>query len=172
MSQVTLTKGQYANLVVEQRGVDVVARLFSPDGKLIVELDAESRTQGQESLEVVADATGTYKVVVGAMYKLLPAGRYEIRLAELRAATPKEGSLEEARRLQTQARWVFNAGDYDEARITSENLTVGSRVFGNWQRRGLYYPGKITDRRGDTITILYDDGDRETTTIAVVRVKR
>lgn len=70
---------------------------------------------------------------------------------------------------------AFDDGDEewaDEARITSENLAVGSRVFGNWERRGLYYPGKITDRRGDTITILYDDGDRETTTIAVVRVKR
>jgi len=70
---------------------------------------------------------------------------------------------------------AFDDGDAewtDAARITNENLVVGSRVFGNWQRRGMYYPGKITARRGDTITILYDDGDQETTTIAVVRVKR
>jgi hypothetical protein len=70
---------------------------------------------------------------------------------------------------------AFDDGDEewaDAARIAGENLTAGSRVFGNWQRRGIYYPGKITDRRGDAITILYDDGDRETTTIAVVRVKR
>jgi len=70
---------------------------------------------------------------------------------------------------------AFDDGDEewtDDARITAENLTVGSRVFGNWKRQGLYYPGKITARRGNTITILYDDGDQETTTIAVVRVRR
>ncbi|HJU56393.1 MAG TPA: tetratricopeptide repeat protein, partial [Pyrinomonadaceae bacterium] len=129
--QVTLTEGQFANFVVEQRGVDVLTRLFSPDGKLIVELDAESRTQGQESLEVVADATGAYKVVVSAKYKLLPAGRYEIRLAELRAATQKEGSLEEARRLQTQARRVFNAGDYGEAiRLGEKSLSLRQGILG------------------------------------------
>lgn len=70
---------------------------------------------------------------------------------------------------------VFDDGDEewtDATRIAAEDLTVGSRIFGNWERRGLYYPGKITARRGNEITILYDDGDRETTTIAVVRVRR
>lgn len=72
-------------------------------------------------------------------------------------------------------RVVFDDGDEEwteAARITAENLTVGNRVFANWKRQGLYYPGKITARRGNTITILYDDGDQETTTIAVVRIKR
>lgn len=70
---------------------------------------------------------------------------------------------------------VFDDGDEEwttATRITRENLTAGSRVFANWKHGGKYYPGKITSRRGNTITILYDDGDRETTTLSVVRVLR
>ncbi|HWT03515.1 MAG TPA: CHAT domain-containing protein [Pyrinomonadaceae bacterium] len=129
--QVTLAKKQYANFIVEQRGIDVVVRLFGPDGKLIVELDAESRTQGQESLDVVADTAGAYKVEVGTKYKLLPAGRYEIRLAESRAATEKDSSLEEARKLHSQARRVFNAGNYDEAvKLAEKSLSLRESILG------------------------------------------
>lgn len=129
--RLTLSLGQYANFIVEQRGIDVVVRLFGPDGKLIVELDAESRTQGQESLEVVADAAGAYKVEIGTKYKLLPAGRYEIRLAELRDATEKDSSLEEARKLHSQARRVFNAGNYDEAvKLAEKSLMLKERILG------------------------------------------
>ena len=45
--QLALTEGQYANITVEQRGVDVAARLFGVDGKLIAEFDFESRNQGR-----------------------------------------------------------------------------------------------------------------------------
>ncbi len=54
--------------------------------------------------------------------------------------------------------------------VVSENLKVGDRVLANWEGRGEYYPGRITRRDGRSIDILYDDGDRETTTIDVVRV--
>jgi hypothetical protein len=50
----TLAEGQYAGVKVEQRGVDVVARLFGPDEKVIFEFDSEMRRQGLEKVEVVA----------------------------------------------------------------------------------------------------------------------
>jgi hypothetical protein len=52
------------------------------------------------------------------------------------------------------------------------DLQIGDRVFGRWQHGAVFYPGKLTGRRGETIDILYDDGDRETTTISMVRVRR
>jgi hypothetical protein len=70
---------------------------------------------------------------------------------------------------------VFDDGDEEwteASRVSAENLAAGDRVFGNWKREGKYYPGRITSRQGNTITILYDDGDQETTTIASVRVRR
>jgi hypothetical protein len=55
-------------------------------------------------------------------------------------------------------------------RISAENLEAGDRIFANWKGQGVYYPGRIASRDGQTIHINYDDGDRETTTIGVVRV--
>ena len=55
-------------------------------------------------------------------------------------------------------------------RVVAEDLKVGDRVLANWKNQGQYYPGRITRRDGQTIDVLYDDGDRETTTIDAVRV--
>lgn len=69
---------------------------------------------------------------------------------------------------------VFDDGDEEwttRSRIAPLKLTVGRRVFANRKHEGDYYPGKIIARRKNTITILYNDGIRETTTIAVIRVK-
>ncbi len=97
--QITLNAGQFASATVQQRGIDVVVRLFAPDGKLIDEVDSESRPHGQETLEVAAVTTGALRIEITPRYKFLPAGRYEIRLLEVRSATERDNSLQEARRL-------------------------------------------------------------------------
>src|SRR5207237_4231361 len=84
--QLTLTDGQYAGLTVEQRGIDVVVQLLAADGKLIAEFDSEGRSVGEEKVEAVAETAGSYRLLVKAKYPKLPAGRYEIRLTETRAA--------------------------------------------------------------------------------------
>ena len=78
--QITLASGQFASLIVQQNGIDVVARLFAPDDKLIGEIDNESRAHGQEILEWVAPASGAYRIEITPRYKSLPPGRYEIRV--------------------------------------------------------------------------------------------
>ena len=44
--QLWLTAGQYTHLVVEQRSIDIVALLFGPDGKKLVEVDRWNTTSG------------------------------------------------------------------------------------------------------------------------------
>jgi hypothetical protein len=53
-----------------------------------------------------------------------------------------------------------------------EDIREGDRVFGNYQNGGKYYPGRVTQRNGPAIHIIYDDGDEEDTTISFVRVLR
>ncbi len=67
----------------------------------------------------------------------------------------------------------FDDGDTDtvDAKgISYHTVTEGSRVEGNWLAGGLYYPGRITHRRGSAIHIVYDDGDEEDTTLGFVRL--
>src|SRR5437870_3083520 len=44
--QITLSAGQYLNVMVEQQGIDVVVALFGPDGKKLIEVDSPNGTQG------------------------------------------------------------------------------------------------------------------------------
>src|SRR5437588_1497325 len=124
--QITLASGQYALLTVQQNGIDVVAKLFAPDDKLIGEVDNDSRAHGQEILEVVALTSGAYRIEIAPRYKSMPPGRYEIRVAQVRAATERDASLDEARRLHAQARREYLAGKYTEA-IQTEQKSLGIR---------------------------------------------
>ena len=52
------------------------------------------------------------------------------------------------------------------------DIDVGDRVYGKWQEGNYYYPGKVAEKRGEEIYVHYDDGDKEWTTISMVRVTR
>jgi hypothetical protein len=46
--EIPLTGGQYTSLTVEQRGIDMVAGLFGPDGRVNNDYDSVDRGRGQE----------------------------------------------------------------------------------------------------------------------------
>ncbi|HSE36606.1 MAG TPA: tetratricopeptide repeat protein, partial [Blastocatellia bacterium] len=117
--------------MVEQHGVDVGVRLFGAEGQFIGVFDSEYRSQGEERVELVAEAAGTYRLSVAASSKSGPAGSYEIRLAELRAATSNDRSLQEARKLETNFDRAFSAGKYEDARQSAERaLAICENVLG------------------------------------------
>lgn len=95
--------GQFASVIIEQRGIDVEVGVFEPDGNLIARVDTEARRYGEEKVEFVGAKTGMHRVIVQNKVVSTVAGQYTIRLQELRAATPKDHSLNEARRLYTEA---------------------------------------------------------------------
>jgi CHAT domain-containing protein/Tfp pilus assembly protein PilF len=118
--QVSLSERQFANVIVEQRGIDVIVRVIGVDGKLIAEVDSEIRLQGRETMALVSEAAGNYTVEIEAKYKTFPAGRYQVVLTGLRDATDQDRSLLEARRLYNEAFRLVPAGKYDQARAVLE----------------------------------------------------
>ena len=113
--QITLAANQYLNVVVEQRGIDVVVTLFGPDGKLVFEFDNENRIQGEEKVTQIAAVAGSYRLNVQAKQPTAAVGRYEIRLVELRAATQQERVLQEVRGLSVEVKSLRLAGKYVQA---------------------------------------------------------
>src|SRR5215470_3808792 len=93
--RIRLAADQFLKAVIEQDGIDVVARLLGPDGKQIMRSDTESRLRGSETVEHVAEAEGDYRLVVQPGRKEAPEGAYEIRIEELRAATENDRALHE-----------------------------------------------------------------------------
>ena len=49
-------------------------------------------------------------------------------------------------------------------------ITVGTRVKGNWHNQGILYLGKVIEINGDQYHIEYDDGDKEWTTIDKLQI--
>src|ERR1051326_790419 len=129
--QIVLGQGEYGSVIVEQRGVDVVVKCIGTDGKLIAEFDSENRTSGEERAELAAAAPGSYRFDIEPKYKMLPRGRYQIRLAELRISTEKDRQLQEARELYTKAYYSIVAGKYDEAETMLETaLSLRQKAMG------------------------------------------
>jgi CHAT domain-containing protein/Tfp pilus assembly protein PilF len=113
--RIRLAVDQFLKAVIEQDGIDVVARLLGADGEQIMEFDSERRLRGREMIEQVAEAGGDYRLVVEPKQKGAQAGGYEIRVEELRAATENDRALKEARKLYKKATDLRNSGKYNEA---------------------------------------------------------
>jgi CHAT domain-containing protein/Tfp pilus assembly protein PilF len=113
--QLTLAADQYLLVVVEQRGIDVLVQLLGPDDRQIIEFDSEIRDYGQEPVSQVAEVSGSYRLNLRAKLAVAQAGRYEIRLVELRAATGRDRALQEGRQLLAEGVRLNRAAKYAEA---------------------------------------------------------
>src|SRR5262249_10999424 len=88
--RLTLMEGQYVRVVVEQKGIDVVVVLLGPDGKKLDEVNHRGALQATELLSFIATIPGNYRVEVHPKANDAPAGRYEIKIADLRIATDRD----------------------------------------------------------------------------------
>ena len=101
-------------LVVEQRGIDVVVRLFGPDGTNLLEVDSPNGTQGPEPLSFIVEKAGTYSLEIEAMDKTAPSGRYELKSEAVRPATGQDRAVMEIEKLNTEVEKLRQAGKYDQ----------------------------------------------------------
>lgn len=88
---VTLEENTWIQFVVEQQGIDVVVKTFSPEGRALGEFDSPNGNDGPEHVSFVATAAGIYRITVS---QLDPAattsGRFQIKILEQRKATEQE----------------------------------------------------------------------------------
>jgi CHAT domain-containing protein len=127
---IALDAGEHARVVVEQRGVDIVAQLRDGDGRVIAEVEDELGPLGEETVGIVADAAARYEVVIRAAPGTAGPGGYAIRVDARRRATDADRALYEARTLRASAERLYQQGRFDAARSLLERaltLTEASR---------------------------------------------
>ncbi len=128
--QINVAAGSFLKVVVEQRGVDVALRLFGPDGKQIEEVDSPNGTEGPESFAVVTDRAGVYRIEVQSLDEQAPAGKYEIKVAELKPAGQMEREIARADSLHRKAVGLEVSGNYGEAsKLAEEALAVMEKLY-------------------------------------------
>jgi hypothetical protein len=151
--QITLTEGQYLRVVVEQRGVDVVVTLLSPDGKKLIEVDSPNGTQRPEPMQWVVEAAGTYWLEVRSLENNAKPGRYEAKIVELRTATGRDRDLAEADKLYNESVGLREKGQYGQAIPLAERALAISE-----KRLGAEHPDTATSL-DNLAGLYYDKGD-------------
>lgn len=128
--QINLNAGQYAKVVVEQIGVDVVSKLFGANGSYLTRYDNEIRLKENESVEFVANQQENYRIQIQSTSKS-NFGVYKIHLIEVREATKRDQTIFEARTLIEKAAELRLSGKYDESlQLSSRALEIAEKELG------------------------------------------
>ncbi|MGH9880896.1 MAG: tetratricopeptide repeat protein, partial [Pyrinomonadaceae bacterium] len=117
--QIALAANQFFDVLVEQRGVDVVVRLIGQQGEMLREVDSPNGTEGPEPISWVTEAAGVYRLEVSPLEQGAKAGRYGMKVVELRAAMPQDKDVISAER-------AFAEGD--QLRLTQKPEPLRSAI--------------------------------------------
>ncbi|MCI0420171.1 MAG: tetratricopeptide repeat protein, partial [Acidobacteria bacterium] len=120
--QISLSAGQYLRVMVEQRGIDVVAALFGPGDQQVGEFDR--RWLGAEPVSLIADVSGTYRLEIRSVQKTATQGRYQIRIQELRESAPQDKNYLAAERASTEGKRLLTQGIAASLRQAREKYEV------------------------------------------------
>jgi hypothetical protein len=112
--EVSLKRGQSADVVVQQKGVDVVVELRAPNGALLDEVDGPTGRNGDERFEIFAKDAGRYAVTVRPFDAKEPAGTYRIEVKEIRGVAATRALLDARRDARNRAgAWLRERADVE-----------------------------------------------------------
>ena len=120
--QLRLEAGQFVHVLVDQRGIDVVVKVYGPDGKQVAEVDGPSGMQGPESVYLVAEVDGSYRIEIHPVEARAAPGSYEVRIKELRRATTQD-------RTRISAQTAYAEGDRARLRGTRASREEAIKKF-------------------------------------------
>ena len=98
-----LEKGQFVNLSVEQRDVDVITKVFTPTGELVGEFDTPTSGRGTEAIRIGTDAAGEYRIDIYTLSERAEPGEYKLEIAAFRPLTDRDNKILAAVKLHQQA---------------------------------------------------------------------
>src|SRR6266540_4666044 len=179
--KITMTSGQYLRITVSQLGIDALVALFTPDSKKIGEVDLEPSIGRSETILVIAEVEGAYRIEVRSAEKTAQTGRYGIKVEELRDATTEDkyrvaawalfreaaplgqGTLEQRRKgiekYQEALELYRRAGDRGGEAETLHNIGLVYSSFGETRKALEKYNEALPirraagDRRGEGATL-------------------
>ncbi|HKY28004.1 MAG TPA: CHAT domain-containing protein [Pyrinomonadaceae bacterium] len=100
--RISLPSGQFFHALVEQKNIDVIVRLFGPDGEKLSVTNGPNPWDAEPVL-IVAAKTGDYRVEISSEDSKAKPGRYKIQIIADRVATPADKGHVAAQRLFEEA---------------------------------------------------------------------
>jgi tetratricopeptide (TPR) repeat protein len=170
-----LKEGEYARILLFQLSINVAVECFGPDGKLRFDADTEFIDE-YETIELIGDAAGIYRLRVTAPDKHAPTGRYNITFQGAETAT-------DLHKIRIAAARAFSQGRKSILEPGRENMPKAIRDFetaaGHWhdardlieEARSLMIAGvfwamygdrqKAFDREDRAMSVAQASGDRK-----------
>jgi CHAT domain-containing protein/Tfp pilus assembly protein PilF len=129
--QIELREGQYTKIEIGSRSLRAGVRVFDPAGEVISENDVNQNSQARQTIEIVAEATGGYRLTVEGKAKDTEAQTYTVQLALARPASDVEAQTYQAQRLHNKASALISTAKYDEAQALEEKaLALREKALG------------------------------------------
>jgi CHAT domain-containing protein len=152
--QLPLAEGEFARVIVEQKGIDLVVKVRDADDEEVGEVQNEIRPQGEERVDVVGAKGGMHTLTIVAADGAIESGLYTIRLDMRRLATDGDRVIQEARSLRTSAAHLQRAARFDEARSLFERaLNLADEALGHDDA----YVAMVSFDLGDNALERHDD---------------
>jgi CHAT domain-containing protein len=151
--RVALDSRQYLRVRVEHWGIELGVAWYGPNGEVLAQFNG--RQSGSMPISLIAETSGDYRLEVRSLEKGPVSGRYQVRIEEMRPATPKDEQRIAAEMLfaegeRLRAEWTVESRrkaikKYEEARVLWR--TVGDPVEEAGTRRII---GQIYQQLGDS----------------------
>lgn len=132
---ITLRRGEFLRVEIEQHGVDVVATLRSESGAELVAVDLRRRF-GREPMSYEAVEEGNYRLEVRPTATTAPAGRYELTWVVSTGATARQREQLAAELLLAEVIALWRSDEEEKLR---EGIAKGERSVAQWRRLGDKY---------------------------------
>jgi CHAT domain-containing protein/Tfp pilus assembly protein PilF len=147
---IPMAAGRFADVTVEQKGVDVAVSLRGPEGRVRASIDSPNGSRGPELIPFLSDAAGTYRLEIRAS----GAGPYEVRVGNIRPATAADRTRVQAERLLSEGEALRLKEDRASLLKAVERARQAERLF-----QSLNDPGREADAlvsRGESFYALDD----------------
>lgn len=133
--RISLDSGQMLRAIVDQRNIDVVVAIYSPEEKKLIEVDRPNGVRGPEAISVIADTAGHYRLVVRSLEKVAAPGHYQISIKELRPATPQDANRLAAERAVAEGERLRARGTADSLRQAITQFDLAIKLWRGLQER-------------------------------------
>ncbi len=126
-----LEKGQFVNLSVEQRDVDVITKVYTPNDELVGEFDTPTSGRGTEQIRIGTETAGEYRIEIYTLSERAEPGEYQLAITDFRPITERDRKILSAVKLHQEA---------DKLRSKSEtiidSLPVYEKALQIWRELG------------------------------------
>ncbi len=165
-----LKKGEFFQVHIKQRGIDVILSLYLPDNKLLVQHDAPNSAEGAEELSIVAPIDGKYRIEVSSFDEKAALGKYTIQIEKPRQPNEKDLQRVKAEQIFSDA-MLLHLKEDKESRLSAEAKFLESvplwKVVGAkyWQALALlnagYLESNFAEKKVDAIKALQNFTDAQ-----------